>query len=106
MANALIKTIANCKNFVFLNTTNSIIAESIVENTAEINSPWLYFEINVANALLPKTITETRNNFSRSQENLLEMAFEAELKKFEKVSIKEFLKIVEVNRNNKLWILK
>lgn len=94
LANALIKTIVNCKNFVFLNTPNSIKAESILENTAETNSPWLYFEINVANALLTKTITESRSDFSRSQENLPEMAFEAELGKFEKLNIENFLTIL------------
>lgn len=88
LANALLKTIVNCENFVFLNTTNSISAENIITNTAETNSPWLYFEINVANALLPENaITESRENFS----NMPEMAFETDLRKFEKVNVENFL---------------
>lgn len=89
LANALLKTIDNCENFVFLNTANSLSAENIITNTAETNSPWLYFEINVANALLANR--PLRENYSRSQENLPEMAFEADLRKFEKVNVENFL---------------
>ena len=90
LANALLKTIVNCKNFVFLNTSNSIKAENIITDTSETNSPWLYFEINVANALLLEkinAITESRENFS----SMPEMSFEADLKKFEKVNVEDFL---------------
>lgn len=88
LANALLKTIVNCKHFVFLNTQNSIPVEDIIKDSIETNSPWLYFEINVANALLPeKAPTESRENFS----NMSEMAFEVDLKKFEKVNVENFL---------------
>lgn len=88
LANALLKTIVNCKNFVFLNTSNSISVENIITNTAETNSPWLYFEINVTNALLhKKVIIESSENFSY----MPEMSFEADLKNFEKVNVEDFL---------------
>lgn len=94
LANALLKTIDNCKNFVFLNTPNSIKAENIITDISETNSPWLYFEINVANSLLAKR--PLRENYSRSQENLPEMAFEADLRKFKKVKVRELLRIFEI----------
>ena len=88
LANALLKTIVNCENFVFLNTPNSIKAENIITDISETNSPWLYFEINVANALLPeKAIIESHENFSY----MPEMTFEADLKRFEKVNVEFFL---------------
>lgn len=88
LANALLKTIVNCENFVFLNTPNSIKAENIITDISETNSPWLYFEINVANALLPeKAIIESHENFSY----MPEMTFEADLKRFEKVNVEDFL---------------
>lgn len=88
LANALLKTIVNCETFVFLNTPNSIKAENIITDISETNSPWLYFEINVANALLPeKAIIESHENFSY----MPEMTFEADLKKFEKVNVEFFL---------------
>lgn len=88
LANALLKTIVNCENFVFLNTPNSIKAENIITDISETNSPWLYFEINVANALLPeKAIIESHENFSY----MPEMTFEADLKRFEKVNVEAFL---------------
>ena len=43
LANALLKTIVNCENFVFLNTPNSIKAENIITDISETNSPWLLF---------------------------------------------------------------
>lgn len=98
LANALLKTISNCKNFIFLNTKNSIQAENIIENTSETNSPWLYFEIDIANALLKKCITE---NFSRSQEQLPEMSFEIDLSKFEKVNVTEFLEKMNLDISNR-----
>ena len=61
LANALLKTIRSCESFVFLNTRNSIRATDIVTNTEETNSPWIYFEINVANSLLAEVSVE---NFS------------------------------------------
>lgn len=73
---------------VFLNTPNSIKAENIITDISETNSPWLYFEINVANALLPeKAIIESHENFSY----MPEMTFEADLKRFEKVNVEAFL---------------
>ena len=88
LANALLKTIVNCETFVFLNTPNSIKAENIITDISETNSPWLYFEINVANALLPeKAIIESHENFSY----MPEMTFEADLKRFEKVNVEDFL---------------
>lgn len=88
LANALLKTIVNCENFVFLNTPNSIKAENVITDTSETNSPWLYFEINVANALLPqKVIIESSENFCY----MPEMTFEADLKKFEEVNVEDFL---------------
>ena len=88
LANALLKTIVNCETFVFLNTPNSIKAENIITDISETNSPWLYFEINVANALLPeKAIIESHENFSY----MPEMTFEADLKRFEKVNVEAFL---------------
>ena len=88
LANALLKTIVNCETFVFLNTPNSIKAENIITDISETNSPWLYFEINVANALLPeKAIIESHENFSY----MPEMTFEADLKRFEKVNVEFFL---------------
>lgn len=88
LTNALLKTIVNCETFVFLNTPNSIKAENIITDISETNSPWLYFEINVANALLPeKAIIESHENFSY----MPEMTFEADLKRFEKVNVEDFL---------------
>lgn len=89
LANALLKTIVNCKNFVFLNTQNSIPVEDIIKDSTETNSPWLYFELNVANTLLEKK--PLNESYSQSQENLPDMAFEADLKKFEKVNVENFL---------------
>lgn len=91
LANALLKTIANCNNFVFLNTPNSLKAADTVTNMAETNSPWIYFEINVANTLLKKPLKE---NFSAesSDTNMIKMAFEADLQKFDRVNVEELLK--------------
>jgi len=90
LANALLKTIAACENFIFLNTPNSINAVDIVTDTAETNSPWIYFEINVANALLKKCINE---NFSEEsvRDSMVEMSFDADLKRFSRVNIMELL---------------
>ena len=90
LANALLKTIAACENFIFLNTPNSINAVDIVTDTAETNSPWIYFEINVANALLKKSINE---NFSEEsvRDSMVEMSFDADLKRFSRVNITELL---------------
>lgn len=66
LANALLKTIVNCENFVFLNTPNSIKAENIITDISETNSP---------------------ENFSY----MPEMTFEADLKRFEKVNVEDFL---------------
>lgn len=91
LANALLKTIANCNNFVFLNTPNSLKAADTVTNMAETNSPWIYFEINVANTLLKKPL---KKNFSAesSDTNMIKMAFEADLQKFDRVNVEELLK--------------
>lgn len=91
LANALLKTIANCNNFVFLNTPNSLKAADTVTNMAETNSPWIYFEINVANTLLKKPL---KKNFSAesSDTNMIRMAFEADLQKFDRVNVEELLK--------------
>lgn len=68
-----------------------------IEDKSEINSPWIYFEINVANALLKENFK--MRQFSESKENygaFPEMAFEADLKNFSKVSIKELLDCLNV----------
>lgn len=97
LTNALLKTLENCENFIFLNTKNSIKAENIIEDTSETNSPWIYFEINVANALLREKF-KTRQ-FSESKEcyeGFPEMAFEADLKNFSKVNIKKLLEFLNI----------
>ncbi len=96
LANALLKTIANCKNLVFLNTHNSVKAADAVTDMAETNSPWIYFEINVANSLL---IEMGRENFAMRENengNMIEMAFEADLQRFDKVNVEGLLKKVDI----------
>ena len=92
LANALLKTIANCENFVFLNTPESVKAVDTVTGNAETNSPWIYFEINVANSMLRKT-GSTENFAIRESmgDSMIEMAFETDLRNFCKVNIGEFL---------------
>lgn len=97
LTNALLKTLENCENFIFLNTKNSIPAENIIEDTSETNSPWIYFEINVANALLREKFKI--GQFSESKENydgFPEMAFEADLKNFQKVNVKKLLDCLNI----------
>ena len=97
LTNALLKTLENCENFIFLNTKNSINAENIIKDTSETNSPWIYFEINVANALLKEKFK--MRQFSESKENcdvFPEMAFEADLKNFSKVNIKKLLDFLNI----------
>ena len=97
LTNALLKTLENCENFIFLNTKNSISAENIIKDTSETNSPWIYFEINVANALLREKIKI--GQFSESKENydgFPEMTFEADLKNFQKVNVKKLLDCLNI----------
>lgn len=91
LANALLKTIRSCENFVFLNTRNSIRATDIVTNTEETNSPWIYFEINVANSLLAEVSVENFSMRECVEDSMIEMAFEADLKRFYKVNIRGLL---------------
>ena len=85
LTNALLKTLENCENFIFLNTENSINAENIIKDTSETNSPWIYFEINVANALCKENC-----------DVFPEMAFETDLKNFSKVNIKKLLDFLNI----------
>lgn len=91
LANALMRTIANCETFVFLNTPNSIKATDVVTDTSETNSPWIYFEINVANSLLPEMGLEDFAMGESVNDRMIEMAFEADLKRFDKVNIRGLL---------------
>lgn len=91
LANALLKTIKNSENFVFLNTRNSINATDIVTNTKETNSPWIYFEINVADSLLTDVSVENFDMREGVEDSMIEMAFEADLKRFYKVNIRGLL---------------
>lgn len=76
LANALLKTIRNCENFVFLNTRNSIRATDIITNTEETNSPWIYFEINVANSLIADVSVENFAMREGVEDSMIEMVFE------------------------------
>lgn len=96
LANALLKTIRSCENFVFLNTRNSIRATDIVTNTEETNSPWIYFEINVANSLLAEVSVENFSMRECVEDSMIEMAFEADLKRFDKVNIRGLLGILGI----------
>lgn len=91
LANALLKTIRSCESFVFLNTRNSIRATDIVTNTEETNSPWIYFEINVANSLLAEVSVENFSMRECVEDSMIEMAFETDLKRFDKVNIRGLL---------------
>ena len=96
LANALLKTIKNSENFVFLNTRNSINATDIVTNTKETNSPWIYFEINVADSLLPDVSVENFDMREGVEDSMIEMAFEADLKRFDKVNMRGLLGILGI----------
>lgn len=96
LANALLKTIRSCESFVFLNTRNSIRATDIVTNTEETNSPWIYFEINVANSLLAEVSVENFSMRECVEDSMIEMAFEADLKRFDKVNIRGLLGILGI----------
>lgn len=96
LANALLKTIANCQNFVFLNTPNSVKAVDTVTDMAETNSPWIYFEINVANSLLIEMGMENFAMRENENGNMIEMAFEADLQRFDKVNVEGLLKKVNI----------
>lgn len=96
LANALLKTIKNSENFVFLNTRNSINATDIVTNTKETNSPWIYFEINVADSLLTDVSVENFDMREGVEDSMIEMAFEADLKRFDKVNMRGLLGILGI----------
>lgn len=94
--NALLKTIKNSENFVFLNTRNSINATDIVTNTKETNSLWIYFEINVADSLLTDVSVENFDMREGVEDSMIEMAFEADLKRFDKVNMRGLLGILGI----------
>lgn len=96
LANALLKTIKNSENFVFLNTRNSINATDIVTNTKETNSLWIYFEINVADSLLTDVSVENFDMREGVEDSMIEMAFEADLKRFDKVNMRGLLGILGI----------
>lgn len=96
LANALMKTIANCENFIFLNTPNSVKATDIVTDTAETNSPWIYFEINVANSFLPEVSVENFAAHEGVEDSMIEMAFEADLRNFDKVNVTGLLEKIGI----------
>lgn len=104
LATALLKTIRNCDNFVFLNTRNSIKATDIVNNTSETNSPWIFFELNVANSLITKVIQESRATERYNFDSMPEMAFAAELNNFKKVDISGLFSCLKISSTTKRTI--
>lgn len=95
LANALLKTISNCENFVFLNTPNSVEAVDVISDIVETNSPWIYFEINVAKSLLLKKSTEVFAVRECTKGRMIEMAFETDLRMFQKMNLEQFLDIAK-----------
>lgn len=112
---ALNKMIDNCEAIFFLNTPNSISADTTIEQTT--NSPWIFSEISTTQTIRKKTPKrlkqETRTfsskvTLSESVKAQLEVEYEIELSHFTSLNlndIKNWISRAKNSPNNPLDVL-